>query len=179
MRHDAVPTPSGVMFTTSPCQYHVPANSVKAGLEGALPVLVDRPIKNAATRAAAISTTTAERRTTTAGMIPQPGPPCPRDAPYVPARDTSMGQYQLMRRALVAIVLALFVLGACAGPGKKATVTGTLVMNVGLAPVKPVRGGVAATRADGSIAGQASVGADGRFKLSLSPGTYAFVGHSP
>jgi hypothetical protein len=85
----------------------------------------------------------------------------------------------LVKRASVAIVLALVVLASCAGSGKKATVTGTLVMNVGLAPIKPVSGDVAARRPDGSVAGQASVGADGRFKLSLPPGTYAFVGHSP
>ena len=76
-------------------------------------------------------------------------------------------------------MLAFVLLASCAGSGKKGTVTGTLVMNVGLAPTKPVSGDVAATRADGSVVGQASVGADGRFKLSLPPGMYAFVGHSP
>jgi hypothetical protein len=79
------------------------------------------------------------------------------------------------------VLLALVSLVACTESDNKSAVTGTLRMVGGLVgnATIPVDGSVEATRTNGSVAGRATAGADGQFKLSLAPGTYQLVGHSP
>lgn len=87
-----------------------------------------------------------------------------------------------MKRIGAAMAIAAAVL--MAGCGDPATahqiVTGQLVRVGGPAPGLPVPlpGQVEARDANGNVF-SATVGHDGRFHLSLPPGTYRITGHSP
>lgn len=89
-----------------------------------------------------------------------------------------------MRRAccvIVAAVASILILTSCGHkPTYHRTVTGILVRVGGPAPgsAVPLPGQVVAR----NVAGQqftATTGKDGRFQLSLPPGTYRLTGHSP
>jgi len=80
----------------------------------------------------------------------------------------------------VAVVSVSILTGCGAGPGPRQTVTGLLVRVGGPAPGSPVPlpGTVVAKNAAG---GQftTTTGNNGRFQLSLPPGTYRLTGHTP
>jgi hypothetical protein len=90
-----------------------------------------------------------------------------------------------MRRFPVgsAVALAMLMLAGCSGhhattaPG---TVTGTLIRVGGPAPgaALPLPGHVIATSSAGAQF-SAAVPRDGRYRLSLPPGTYRLTGYSP
>jgi hypothetical protein len=88
-----------------------------------------------------------------------------------------------MKRLACAIVMSLTALPALAGCGGNAAhggVTGVLEQVGGPSPGSPVGlpGQVVAVNSAGAQFTTA-VGADGRFTLSLPPGTYQFSGYSP
>lgn len=89
-----------------------------------------------------------------------------------------------MRRAccgIVAAVVSVSILTSCTDqPGPHQSVTGLLVRVGGPAPGSPVPlpGTVAARNAAGAQF-TTTTGKNGRFRLSLPPGTYRLTGHSP
>lgn len=77
--------------------------------------------------------------------------------------------------------MAIVVLAGCGGhPGYHQTVPGTFVRVGGPAPGSPfpLSGTVTARAATGETF-TATAGRDGRFKLSLPPGSYRVTGRSP
>lgn len=79
------------------------------------------------------------------------------------------------------VALAIVVLADCGGqPGYYQTVPGTFVRVGGPAPGSPfpLPGTITARAATGETFA-ATAGRDGRFKLSLPPGSYRVTGHSP
>jgi Polysaccharide lyase family 4, domain II len=82
---------------------------------------------------------------------------------------------------IVAAVVSMSILTGCSDQlGSHQTVTGLLVRVGGPAPGSPVPlpGTVAARNAAGAQF-TATTGKNGRFRLSLPPGTYRLTGHSP
>jgi hypothetical protein len=86
-----------------------------------------------------------------------------------------------VRRVIAAALASVPILAGCSGQsGPHQTVTGLLVRVGGPAPGAPVPlpGTVVARTAAGAQFA-ATTGKDGRFQLSLPPGTYRLTGHSP
>jgi len=82
---------------------------------------------------------------------------------------------------MAVLAVGIAVLAACGGsPGYHQTVPGTFVRVGGPAPGSPVPlpGTITARAATGETF-TAAAGRDGRFKLSLPPGTYRVTGRSP
>lgn len=82
---------------------------------------------------------------------------------------------------IAAAVASVSILTGCSGQsGPHQTVTGLLVRVGGPAPGSPVPlpGTVVARNAAGEQF-TTTTGKDGRFQLSLAPGTYRLTGHSP
>jgi hypothetical protein len=88
-------------------------------------------------------------------------------------------------RVIAAAAVSMLVLAGCSGhSGPRQTVTGLLIRVGG--PVTPdhpqnrlpLPGTVVARNAAGGTF-TATTGTDGRFQLSLPPGTYRLTGHSP
>jgi len=85
------------------------------------------------------------------------------------------------RNAIAVLAVCITVLAACGGNhGHHQTVPGTFVRVGGPAPGSPVPlpGTITARAATGETF-TATAGQDGRFKLSLPPGTYRVTGRSP
>src|SRR4051812_17728085 len=86
------------------------------------------------------------------------------------------GMIRLALRAIVPVALLV----ACTSSGPQPTVVGTLHMVGGPVGVDlHVPGTVHVLKTDGSQIAQVDTATDGQFHLSLSPGTYKFVGYSP
>ena len=83
--------------------------------------------------------------------------------------------------AIAVLAVCIAVLAACGGnPGYHQTVPGRFVRVGGPAPGLPfpLPGTITARAATGETF-TATAGPDGRFKLSLPPGTYSVTGRSP
>ena len=86
-----------------------------------------------------------------------------------------------MRWSAIVLAVSIAVLAGCGGnPGYHQTVPGRFVRVGGPAPGSPVplAGTITARTATGETF-TATAGRDGRFKLSLPPGTYRVTGRSP
>jgi hypothetical protein len=84
-------------------------------------------------------------------------------------------------KAIAVLAVGITVLTGCGGsPGYRQTVPGTFVRVGGPAPGSPfpLPGTITARAATGQTF-TATAGQDGRFKLSLPPGTYRVTGRSP
>jgi hypothetical protein len=88
-------------------------------------------------------------------------------------------------RVAAGVAASVLILAGCSGqPAGSRTVTGTLVRAGGPAgksgppPPLPLPGTIVARNATGQQF-TATAGNDGRFQLSLPPGTYRLTGHSP
>lgn len=78
-------------------------------------------------------------------------------------------------------VLSVSILTGCSDqPGPRQTVTGLLVRVGGPAPGSPVPlPGTVVARSPAAAQFTTTTGKNGRFQLSLPPGTYRLTGHSP
>jgi hypothetical protein len=88
------------------------------------------------------------------------------------------------RVAVVVAAIALILAGCSSPPAGSRTVAGALMRSGGPAglsgppPTVPLPGTIVARNAAGQQF-TATAGNDGRFELSLPPGTYQVTGHSP
>jgi hypothetical protein len=87
----------------------------------------------------------------------------------------------MSRNAVAILALAIAVLAGCGGgPGYRQTVPGTFVRVGGPAPGSPVPlPGTITARAATGQAFTVTAGQNGRFTLSLPPGSYHVTGRSP